>query len=59
MKQIEILKKAISKKHPCNECHEALQELEKLLNDAPAFFATCDFDGDKLEWLKRSGFIED
>ena len=28
MNAIEILRKAIVRKHPCNECHKALSELE-------------------------------
>jgi hypothetical protein len=58
MKQIDILRKALSKKHPCNECHGALNDLEKLINDAPKFFSPLhDFDGEKITWLKDAGQI--
>jgi hypothetical protein len=29
MKPIEILKKALAKKHPCDPCHAALEKLER------------------------------
>jgi len=31
--EIEILRKAISRKHPCDECHTALSTLEELIRD--------------------------
>jgi len=57
-KDIAILKKAIQRKHPCDECHAALERLESLLKDAPKFFSHHDFDGEKLEWLELAGLIE-
>lgn len=47
-KQLEIIKKAISRKHPCHECHKALEDftesttklesaLKNLLNDCINF----------------------
>lgn len=35
---------------------EALRHFAKLVQDAPKFFHPgYDFDGEKLEWLKRAG----
>lgn len=31
MEDIEILRKAISRKHPCDECHKALDRVESLM----------------------------
>ena len=58
MNDIDILKKAIAKKHPCDDCHAALKRLESLLSEATIFFAPdADFDGKKTDWLSRAGLL--
>jgi len=57
-KDIAILKKAIVKKYPYDECHAAIERLETLIKDAPKFFSHHDFNGEKLEWLESAGLIE-
>ena len=58
MNDIDILKKAIAKKHPCDDCHAALNRLESLLSEATIFFAPdADFDGKKTDWLSRAGLL--
>lgn len=58
MNDIDILKKAIAKKHPCDDCHAALKRLESLLSEATVFFAPdADFDGKKTDWLSRAGLL--
>jgi len=34
-----------------------IERLESLIQEAPKFFATCDFEGKKLEWLKKANLI--
>ena len=58
MKEIDILKKAISRKHPCDQCHAALKRIETLIKQAPKFFSHHDFDGEKTDWLKRAELLE-
>lgn len=64
MKDIELVKAGLGKRllkiysdMPSNKYYEALDRIESLLKEAPKFFSYHDFDGEKLNWLKRAGLI--
>lgn len=57
MKEFDIIKKAVSRKHPCHEVHKAIETIEKIISEAPMFFSTDDFDGEKEKWLKKAGLL--
>lgn len=64
MKDIEIIKKALKRDNFPPDCSAlrisaigALERVYSLLSEAPKFFSHHDFDGEKLDWLKRAGLI--
>jgi len=40
-----------------DELRERIALMESLIAEAPKFFAVCDFNGEKLDWLKRAGLV--
>ena len=54
MKAIEILRKSVARKHPCDSVHSAIDEIESLIKDAIIIFNANDFDRNKEDWLKRA-----
>lgn len=59
MKDIETIRNFIIKCHQDrSELFFALNRIEKLLEEAPKFFSYHNFDGEKLEWLKRAGLLD-
>ena len=63
MKDIEIIRKSFMN---CvfdgvsvrDSATEALNRIETLLKEAPKFFSSHDFDGEKLNWLERAELID-
>lgn len=59
MKDIATIRKAIIKYNQDRpELFFALNRVERLLEEAPKFFSHHDFDGEKLDWLKRAGLLD-
>lgn len=58
MEAIDILRKAVNRKHPCHPVHAAIDEIEDVIEDAVKFFSPHDFDGEKSDWLKRTGHMD-
>lgn len=66
MKDIEIIRRGLGKRPlqfysdvPSDEYYKALERIESLIKEAPKFFSHHDFDGEKLDWLKRTGLINE
>lgn len=62
MTDIEIIKKALKKRNLDDDCLRisaigVFLRMEALIREAPRFFSHHDFDGEKLNWLKRAGLI--